>query len=311
MKRPFALVVAYLAGALWVIDLTMVQPLTEPAKPWHHLTVGNNAYWARDLRWLAIFAAIAALLPVSRWAWTLAPFWIAADVILDRFDVRATGPVMVATAVAVTAFAVTARTGRGAARPGAVIAAALVPLAAEIQSPTDSEAALDPMAAAVAAVLLLAAIVGVVAVRTASPRTVLIVAGLTAGCGALIAWSRVEPPGARPIPILLGVLLTAAVVALTATRRHTVQTVMSALAYPASAIIAVLLCVLLSVGGIFTALAGNPPVHGGDEDAIVTLGGLAAGLLVTWTAWVCERPAGAVRASFETFERSMDRRFRA
>jgi hypothetical protein len=309
VKRLFAAVVAFLASALWVINLSTVQPLTEPAKPWHDLTVGNNAYWARDLRWMAIVAAIAALLSVSRWAWTLAPLWIAADVVLDRLDVRATVPVAVAIAVVVTGFLLVNRTGRGAARPGAVIAAALVPLAAEIQTPTDTEAALDPMAAAVAAVLVLAAVVGVLAVRTASARTGVAVAALAAVCGALIVWSRIDAPQAQPIPVLLGILLTAAVVALTATQRYALQTVTSALVYPVSAFVAVLFSVLVSIGGPFTALASNPPVHAGDEDAIVTVGGLAAGLLVTWTVWVFERPAGASRAWFETFEQSMDRRF--
>jgi hypothetical protein len=273
---------------------------------------------------MAIVAAIAALLSVSRWAWTLAPLWIAADVVLDRLDVRATVPVAVAIAVVVTGFLFTTRTGRGAARPGAVIAAALVPLAAEIQSPTDTEAALDPMAAAVAAVLVLAAVVGVLAVRTASARSGsarsgsarsgsarsgVAVAALAAVCGALIAWSRIDAPRAQPIPVLLGILLTAAVVALTATQRHAAQTVISALVYPVSAFVAVLFSVLVSIGGPVTALASNPPVHAGDEDAIATVGGLAAGLLVTWTVWVFERPAGALRAWFETFEQSMDRRF--
>ena len=326
MRKPLALAVAYAAGALWTVNLTRVQPLTEPAGPWHGLTVGNNAYWARDLRWMAIVAAVAALLAVSRWAWTLAPGWIAADLVLDRLDVRATAPVAVAIAVVVTAFFVTTRTGRDAARTGAIVAAALVPLAAGIESPTDTEAALNPMAAAVAAVLVLAALVGVFAVRDAaigdpaasrdasirdaSICTALAVAGLAAVCGALIAWSRIEPPGARLAPVvLLGIVLTAAVVALTATRRPAVQAAVSALAYPVLMFGAVLLSVVLSLGGPFTTLAGNPPVHGGDEDVIVTIGGLAAGLLLIWIEWAFERSVGAPRGWVRAFEQSMDRRF--
>jgi hypothetical protein len=309
VRKLLALAVAYVASALWIVNLTTVQPLTEPAKPWHDLTVGNNAYWARDLRWMAIVAAVAALLSVSRWAWILAPVWIAADVVLDRLDVRATVPVAVATLVVVIAVFVAVRTRRDAARPGAVMAAALVPLAAEIQSPTDTEAALNPMAAAVAAILVLAALVGVFAIRGASTRTSLAVAGLAAICGALIAWSRVEPPDARRIPVLLGIVLAAAVVALTATRRHAAQAAMSALVYPALMFSAVLVSVVLSIGGVFTTLAGNPPVHAGDEDAIVTIAGIAAGLLLTWIAWMFERPAGTLRGRVAAFEQSMDRRF--
>lgn len=41
----------------------------------------------------------------------------------------------------------------------------------------------------------------------------------------------------------------------------------------------------------FTALAGNPPVNGADEDGILALGGTLAGLAVAGIAWAFEHSA--------------------
>jgi hypothetical protein len=44
---------------VWASDLTLVQGLTEPAKPGHDAWASNNTYRARDLRRMALVAVFA------------------------------------------------------------------------------------------------------------------------------------------------------------------------------------------------------------------------------------------------------------
>ena len=88
---------AWVAAMIWAYDLTMLQPLTEPDKPWHGATASNNTYWARDVRWMALVGALFGLVLAFRGdrrrsavAAVAVAGWIGADVILDRSDVMGT-----------------------------------------------------------------------------------------------------------------------------------------------------------------------------------------------------------------------------
>src|SRR5204862_5651935 len=59
--RAAGLVCAGAAAALWAIGLTVLQPLTEPA-----VSASNNAYWVREVRFMAIAAAACGLVLVFR-----------------------------------------------------------------------------------------------------------------------------------------------------------------------------------------------------------------------------------------------------
>ncbi|MEW2142442.1 hypothetical protein AB0869_06450 [Micromonospora vinacea] len=91
--RPVGLLLSAAAVVLWAYGMTTWQPLTEPFGPWSEHLPGNNAYWARDLRFLAIMAVPLGLVLAGRgqvrWsgpAVVLGGCWIAADVAVDRAD---------------------------------------------------------------------------------------------------------------------------------------------------------------------------------------------------------------------------------
>ncbi|MGC5306678.1 hypothetical protein [Micromonospora zamorensis] len=98
--RPVGLLLSAAAVVLWAFGVTVLQPLTEPIGPWSERLPGNNAYWARDLRFMAIMAVAVGLVLAgrgqvrwSRSAVLLGGCWVAADVAIDRVDpigVRAT-----------------------------------------------------------------------------------------------------------------------------------------------------------------------------------------------------------------------------
>ncbi|MGY0232929.1 hypothetical protein [Longispora urticae] len=299
---------------LWSVDLTLLQPLTEPDKPWHDLSGENNTYWARDLRWAAIPLVVAGLVLAFRGDRRWAAFatcggvaWFGVDIALDRFDVE--GPVAAAVTavlvvVLVTAVAVvglreiSGRYSTGAERAPLLIAgsvpASLVPIVATIESPTDTEAGLTWMSLGVG---VLAAVLAVaLAVAAAPSRTrgrVLSAVVVTLAAAGAVTYLRFLPPGDRmpEVLVLAGVLL-AAFVALAHDRPAPVGWLAYAgLALVLGVVFPVVFVVLflLSMYGfqladLFTALAGNPLVNAADEDAVTSLVavwiGLGFGLLV-------------------------------
>ncbi|MET8045271.1 hypothetical protein ABZU25_30950 [Micromonospora sp. NPDC005215] len=91
--RPLGLLLSAAAVVLWAFGVTVLQPLTEPIGPWSERLPGNNAYWARDLRFMSIMAVALGLvlagrgrLRWSRAAVLLGGCWVAADVAIDRVD---------------------------------------------------------------------------------------------------------------------------------------------------------------------------------------------------------------------------------
>jgi hypothetical protein len=62
MRAVWGLLVAWTGAVLWAVNLTLVDPAGEPAKPWRDVFASNNVYWARDLRIMAVVAALAGML---------------------------------------------------------------------------------------------------------------------------------------------------------------------------------------------------------------------------------------------------------
>ena len=316
--RPAGLLLAALAAVLWAVGVTVLQPLTEPIGPWSENLPGNNAYWARDLRFVAIMAVALGLvlagLGQRRWsdpAVLIGGLWVAADVAIDRADPTGAGPTVLLAAggcAVIGALAVIlVRRERGAPPAGAhrrtlaaaaCVAAVLVLVAAGIESPTDREPELNPAAFATA-VLLAALTVG--CALAAAPAPTRARCQLAAGLGAAsvlgVGLVRAVPPGGAQLLrlLVLGTVLLTGVTLLAwawpggqpVWWRHALAA-LAALVGPTAMLLvtAIAMMVLLPIGATFTALAGNSPINAADSDILASLAGLLAGLgmalLLTW-----------------------------
>ncbi|MEW2430314.1 hypothetical protein AB0877_20100 [Micromonospora sp. NPDC047644] len=244
--RPLGLLLCAAAVALWAYGMTTWQPLTEPLGPWSERLPGNNAYWARDLRFMAIMAVPLGLVLAGRgqvrWsgpAVVLGGCWIAADVAVDRADLIGVGATV---RLAVAGYAVlgvvaalllwweravppvgepdtqaarergaTPATDRRVLTGAACVAGVLTLVAAGMESPTDREPELHQGAVATAALLVALAVAAALAAAPARTRArVGLAAGLTVVALLGVGWVRATAPGTRLVPeaVLGAVLLT-------------------------------------------------------------------------------------------------------
>ncbi|MEV4659369.1 hypothetical protein [Micromonospora sp. NPDC049301] len=315
--RPVGLLLSAAAVVLWAIGMTVLQPLTEPIGPWSERLPGNNAYWARDLRFTAIVAVVLGLVLAGRgrprWAGPavlLGGLWVAADVAIDRTDPIGTGSTVLLAAggcaVLGAVAAVLRWRERGAPRAGAdrwtltgaaCVTGVLTLVAAGIESPTDREPELNPSAFATG-VLLVALTIGA-ALAAAPARTrarCVLAAGLGVAAVSGVGLIRTIPPGPRVLPLVaLGAVLLTGVTLLAwdwpggrpAWRHHAVAA-LAALVGPMAMLLVTVLAgmVLLPIGAMFTALAGNSPINAADSDVLLSLAGVLAGLgmglLLAW-----------------------------
>jgi hypothetical protein len=295
---------AWVAGAYWAFALTVLQPPSEPAKPWIDVAASNNTYWVRDLRWTALLIVFLGLVLASRGdrlrslvaaLGTLA--WYGLDLWLDRLDVTATVPVALGATVVTLGAGVAARPGparvgrgsrRGVLLVAASVAAAASPVAVGIESPSDSEAALTPSALGLGALLMVLALGCATAAAPALTR-VRLLAAVAAGAvaGAWMVWARAVQPGHRVVPLLVLTALLLTGVALLAWEWPTQRRMWALYAlvptgtlvvYPVVFIMAVMFS--LMVAPAVTAMAGNAPVNSADTDLVLTVVGVVAGLVV-------------------------------
>ncbi|MEV0811022.1 hypothetical protein [Micromonospora sp. NPDC050200] len=320
---------AALAAVVWAVGLTILQPLTEPIGPWPEQFAGNNTYWARDLRFLAVVAVVLGLVLAGggdrRWtdpAVLLGAGWVAADLLLDRADLAGTA----ATVVLVTAgWLVTGLLVwflvRRHGRPGrpvhwthcralgmaAAVATTCALVAGGLESPTGREPELTP-ATVTAALLLLAASIG--CALAAAPardraRTWGAVALAVAGAVGLAA-GRLLPPGERVVVLLVGgaVLLTGTTLlswdwpaGRPHWRRHALVAVGALLGLPGAGWVVAMATIALPVAQTFTAAAGSIAVGVAGTDILYSLvgllTGLVLGLLLAWPNALGYRPGPA------------------
>ncbi|MEU5870647.1 hypothetical protein AB0A73_03700 [Glycomyces sp. NPDC047369] len=190
VARVAAPLAAGFAAGWWAFALTVLQPRIEAEQSGVE-SVGNNAYWVRDVRWAMILLVLIALVWACRGDRLRsglgalgALVWVGADVWLDRVDFDS-GPwstVAIAGALAAAAVAaVSLRRPEGSRRVlilAACTAAVLAGLLVSVQSPTDTEAglrwsgAVDSVHAALALVLgiALGLLVGAFATRADRPQ---------------------------------------------------------------------------------------------------------------------------------------------
>lgn len=314
--RAVGVLCAWGGALLWTIGLAVLQPRYESSGE----LVGNNAYWMRDVRWMAVVAAVAALVLVfrgdrlrTRLSLLGGVAWLAADIWLDRLDVA--GWVAAAALAIVTGALLSgamlagtpkeAGTGRHALLVAASVAAALAPLAGGLESPTDTEPSLTP--SALAAGVLLAVVAGACALAAAPASTV--VRFRVAVATAVVGVAGVTAMRAMPLEnrLLVGVLLGAALlsgVAVTAWPRPAGRGLLGYAALAAGTLLGypvLLMSTVMATGFIvpvaapLTALAGSPAVNGADEDLLFTLVGVLPGLvfgaLFTMRAVLAPAPA--------------------
>ncbi|MEV0397041.1 hypothetical protein [Polymorphospora rubra] len=318
---PAGVVVAAAAAVGWAIGLAVLRPLTEPSGS--DAYAENNTYWVRDLRFMAVVAVVLGLILAARgdrWATrtgvAVGALWIGADVALDRSDLAgwpAAGTLAALGCLAVGAVAATQR--RRAHRPrrralvvAAAVGAALTPLAAAIESPTDTEPALTPAALAVSGMLLVLTVgaalaAGGLAARDGSdaatsgrpaPRELPGRLGLAAtmlmlGAAGLVGMRLVEPYGRALPSLLLGVALFAGLSLLSADwpagrpdwEAQGATIAILAVGYPVLTLFWMFLLMFgTPIATLLTALAGNVPVNSADTDSLHALVGSATGLTI-------------------------------
>lgn len=277
------------AAVLWAYGLTVLQPAAE--------AIGyaeNNSYWPRDVRWPIVLGVTGLLVALSRgnrrgWVTALGfgGLWIVADLLLDRAAVTAWAPVAVVSALAVVAAAVTVgwpdrspSADRRAVLAVVAMCAASAPLAAMVESPTDTEPQLPWTRLSAAALLVVAAVAG--ALVTAVGRTRL-------GPGAVTVVVAVAALGIAPGRMVTGVIAGAGLlVAVWLLSRPwpgwgqaAGVAVASLVAYPVLVAVAVYVQFAVPVGAWFTAIAGNEPIHSADSDILFVAAGMGVGLVFT------------------------------
>ncbi|MFI5495202.1 hypothetical protein [Actinoplanes sp. NPDC051859] len=287
---------AAVSAVAWTLSMTVLQPLSEP----EHLpdaTAENNTYWARELRWDSLIALILVLLVYvrgdrrgTRAVLLGGGVWFVADLGVDRLNLSSGSvPLAIGAVVAALAWCAFAGTIPLVPRPGtlftgALIAAVLAGVATMTESPYDTEPELNPSSAGVGALLAVVAVVA--AVRAAGTVTRLRVAvavpvAVVAGAvPVLIRFTWQQPSGDRFLAILtFTVALAFAVVVLSGPRPRGLR---GWLYYPAALTVTAIaipvvwaplawVSIVLPVSSLFTALAGNPPVHGADTDVVYAL----------------------------------------
>ncbi|WP_143050035.1 hypothetical protein [Asanoa ishikariensis] len=306
------------AAVFWGIDLAFWQPLTERSGELVLFSYAeNNTYWARDLRFCAVVAIVLAVLlagrggRLARWAaLAVGAAWIGADLLLNRSDVRGDVAAVVlsvaAAAAALAAILVVRRRTRGDEpdhRPlvlGAAVSAALAPLVAGIESPTDTEAALTPAAVTLGALLTVLtlglALAAAPDLETMHRVTTGVVA--VAAAGGLTLARVLEPGSQLGSMMLLGTVQLTGVALLTgavprgalAWLKQLPKLLVPLVLYPALVLFIVLITAyLVPVPSWFTALGGNVPVNAADSDTLYALTGVVTGLLIGWLFLIMER----------------------
>ncbi|MEV4120584.1 hypothetical protein [Micromonospora sp. NPDC049645] len=314
--RPVGLFLSAIAVLLWAYGLTRWQPLTEPLGPWSEHLPGNNAYWARDLRFMAIMAVPLGLVLAgrgrARWsgpAVVLGGCWVAADVAIDRADpIGVDATVLLAVAGCAVLGVVAAillwweRRTPPAWEPGtppagdrrvltgaACVAGVLTLVAAGMESPTDREPELNQGALTTGALLVALAVGAALAAAPARTRArVGLAAGLIVAALLGVGLVRAVAPSERLLPeAALGAVLLTGVTLLAwdwpggrPIWRHHALAALIALVGPLLFLVAIGITMIftLPIGPAFTALAGNSPIHAADSDLLVSLAGLIAGL---------------------------------
>lgn len=301
-ERIAAPILAATAAAWWAIALTVMQPQTE-AEQAGVLSVGNNAYWVREVRWAMIILALISVIWACRGdrrrsgiAAAAALAWTGADIGLDRIDLAVPAwqiavPAAVAAAGAcIAAGASRSRPDRTVLVPAAAVAASIAGFLGAIQSPTDTEPGLLWSGCVIAGLSVLLTLGCAASAAPGRPGGRAVAAAALAACAALVflMWQPFpgEPASGQAALPLAAILLWTVMLRVWTPPGGVLGSALALPVLAAALLVTGLLLVplaLMNLGAPFTALAGNPPVNGADTDSLYAvlylLIGLAAGTL--------------------------------
>ncbi|GIJ63469.1 hypothetical protein Vau01_109850 [Virgisporangium aurantiacum] len=290
------------AGAaviVWASNLTMLQRLTEPAKPWRDEWAENNTYWARDLRWTVLVAVVAGLVLAfrgDRWrsagAWLAVGGLIGVDLAVDRYDLAglpAAGWLSAAVCALLFLGWLLTRPGSAPDRVSLIlaasVAAATAPLAAGIESPSETDPAALDAAALVTGVLLVVMAFGcaVAAAPRRSPRRLAVAGAAAVAASGAVALRVVETGPQILLYVAAGGLLLAGVAAVVCPWKPgtAIAAIGMLVGHPVlSTALLLFFAIGWPLGPEFTRIAGNPPVNAADTDLIIVPVGILSGLIL-------------------------------
>jgi hypothetical protein len=308
--RVAGLGVAMSAAIAWVFGMVVWEPVSEPARPWTLDTFGeNNTYWARDLRWALIMTAVAGVIVAVGGSRRRSLIAVAGGVVwlvVDALCVRIAHGHAVASIVIAAVFVLAAlwlalypgaSPGRGWLVVATYVCAVLVPTAAGMESPTDSERDLFVGGAVTAVIALLAMVAGALAAApSGTSRRAAAAVVVTLVAGGLIGLERADD-GSFLRAATLGLISLAGAWALTRPRPklrelHIYSGVFIGIgALALGAVFVVVLCsdAGAPLGQLFTWIAGAPPINDSDTDMIESSVSATMGILFGLAAALSER----------------------
>lgn len=293
-------------AVVWAVSLAVYQPFMEPTDP---DVGGNNTYWPRDVRQLAILLALGGVVLICRAnpravvaGAVGAAGWLGVDLALDRADVRgdpaavwlAIGGTVVFAGMVYAARKVS--TGEpGSGQVPATVAAVAAAVTVLITTPWD-EPVTEPgqvrvedaltLLKAVLIVMLVAVAAGLVPldrVRWMAPF---------AGLAVLAAWPATGTYG-RLSALGLVLLPSAAAASIAAAREVPLPRLLAITVACAVALVPAALLLYFagsSVGGAMTALAGNPAINSADSDLSLSFVAVLLGVLFAAISHFLTRP---------------------
>ncbi|WP_433389581.1 hypothetical protein [Micromonospora sp. KLBMP9576] len=329
MQKSWQTVVGALSGVIgvvaWALATAIYQPFMQPGGTWTDSSTGqvfpevagNNTYWPRDIRQLAILLAFGGVILICRAnvrgvvAGAIAMTgWLGVDIWFDRIDVAgasavpwlAVGGIAMFSATAAVAVRVSAGQG-GPPIARHVSAGVIVVLAAAtllVTTPWDEpvtnpdqvqvENALSMLKAGLVAMFIATAI-GLVAVQLTRGGTRRVAAFI--GVAALASWFATASPGPLMPFGLIGMLVAAMLAVVAAREVNPIRLLSVAIACCLAQLPAMIVLYIAgsAVGGAMTSLADNPPVNGADTDLPIAFTGLVLGLLLASISHLMTRSA--------------------
>ncbi len=303
------LVGALVSALVWALDLVLVKLPAGVGLP------GNNTYWARDIRFMAITAIFVGVVLVARGSLRVAlpatagfGVWIVADIQLDRRTLSGSTNALVVALVAgvvVAAACAVARRNAHFDRLGltvaAMIALAMAPFALAMESPTDSETSLLVLRLSMGATFIVLGAASAACATTVRPQLAVVIVSVVFVLGEVPATAYLASLAWLTGAFLLGGGV-AAIRQRSGDRRQWsgyVQTITVTWACFLGAALALLVLTVFvfDVGAVFTELAGKEAVNSADSDSLYTLVGIAIGLGATPFALNVASSSDAVPAS--------------
>lgn len=329
MQKSWQTVVGALSGVVglvtWALAAAIYQPFMQPDGFWTDSSTGqvfpevggNNTYWPRDIRQLAILLALGGVILICRAnirgveAGAIATIvWLGVDIWLDRVDVAGGTTVIWLAIGGIAMFSTTAvfavRVSRGQGGPpiashvSAAVLAILAVATTMVTTPWDEpvtnpdqvavENALSVLRAGLVAMFIATAI-GLIADRLTAVRARRV--GAFIAVAAMASWIATASHGPLSAVGLIG-MSVAATLAVAAAREVSLIRLLAVAMACCLAQLPVMIILYITgsaVGSAMTSLADNPPISAADTDLSIAFAGLVLGLLLGSISYLITSPA--------------------